>query len=365
MYHPPIKIRKGLKPLSWFYGIGVEFRHKLFDAGILKSKTYPVPVICVGNITVGGTGKTPHVEYLIRILSPEYRVAIISRGYKRKSSGFRKVEIDSTVKQVGDEPLQIKRKFPNAAVYVDANRQHAIEHLLKLPENEKPDVILLDDAYQHRYVTPSLSILLMDSKRPIYEDALLPAGNLRESQRHKSRASIVLVTKCSHAMNPIDFRIIEKGLDLFSYQALYFTSFEYKAIQPVFPDINFSSLSNETLKQKQVLLIAGIANPHPLVERLKKQTAKLHTLFYPDHHAFSKKDIIEINKQFDDIESDEKIILTTEKDAMRLRENSAIDDALQQKLYFIPIQVIFTQKKTNQEFNKKIKNHVRKYQTNS
>lgn len=350
-----------MKPFSWFYGIAVNIRHKLFDANILRSKQYPLPVISVGNITVGGTGKTPHVEHLIRILSPHYKVVVVSRGYKRKSIGFREVLTNSSARQVGDEPLQMKQKFPNTMVYVDKNRQHAIETLLKLPENEKPDVVLLDDAYQHRYVIPSLSILLVDSKRPIYEDELLPVGNLRESERYKSRAAIVMVTKCDANMKPIDLRIIAKGLDLFSYQALYFTTFEYGNPEPLFPETVQATIALEALKEKQVLLVVGIANPHPLVAKLERQTKNLTTFFYPDHHAYSKKDIVHIKKQFDTISSDDKIIVTTEKDAVRLRENRAIDNELKTKLYFIPIKVSFIEKKANQEFNKKILTHVRNY----
>lgn len=281
MYQPPVKIRKGMKPLAWLYGIGVNIRHKLFDSNILKSKKYPIPVISVGNITVGGTGKTPHVEMLVRILSPRYKVAVVSRGYKRKSHGLQKVSVTSSVKQVGDEPLQIKQKFPETTVYVDANRQHAIETLLNLPEDEKPDVVLLDDAYQHRYVTPSLSILLVDSKRPIYEDELLPAGNLREPERYKSRASIVIVTKCHPEMRPIDFRVIKKGLQLYPFQSLYFTTYDYEAIQPVFPEQAQEKISLDDLKKQASSACCRHCKSASVGSQTRKESEETCSCFLP------------------------------------------------------------------------------------
>ena len=214
----------------------MSLRNWLFDRNMLKQQSFDVPVICVGNITVGGTGKTPHIEYLIRLLSKQYKVAVLSRGYKRKGKGFRVVETNSRVQDVGDEPLQIKRKFPDTMVFVDANRVRAIERILSTERAVRPDVILLDDGFQHRHVKPSLSILLVDSNRPVFEDKL-PRRDFYESLSGKSRASIVLVTKCHPDMQPIDFRIYANGLDLFPYQQLYFTSLEYDTIRPLFPQL--------------------------------------------------------------------------------------------------------------------------------
>ncbi len=259
MDQPPSNIRRSLLPLSWLYGWGVNLRNKLYDAHILKQKKYDIPVICVGNLTVGGTGKTPHIEYLVKLLSSRYKVCVLSRGYKRKSRGFVEVEPDSDVEDVGDEPLQIKQKFPDALVVVDKNRNKAIEKILKMQEDKKPDVILMDDGYQHRSVIPSLSILLVDSNRPIFEDTLLPAGNLREPLSAKARASIVLVTKCDPQMRPIDFRIYANGLDLFPYQSLYFTSFDYGDLKPLFPDFQSEEIMLNDLRKKHVVLVTGIA----------------------------------------------------------------------------------------------------------
>ena len=177
---PSIVPRRSLQPFSWLYGIGVNVRNALFDRKILKQHSFNIPVICVGNLTVGGTGKTPHIEYLIRLLTPDYKVAVLSRGYKRRSKGFLIVDVDSHANDVGDEPLQLKQKFPEIVMVVDKNRVRAIEKILAIEKEERPDVILLDDGFQHRHVLPSLTILLVDSNRPVYEDRLLPAGYLRE-----------------------------------------------------------------------------------------------------------------------------------------------------------------------------------------
>ena len=364
MLKPHPKIRSRLIPLSWIYGFGVELRNLLFDNGILKQKEYPTPIICVGNLTVGGTGKTPHIEYLIRLLSEEFKVAVVSRGYKRKSKSLQVVETFSDVNRVGDEPLQIKLKYPDTTIVVDKDRRNAIEYLLNLEEEKKPDVILLDDGYQHRYVKPSLSVLLVDSNRPVYEDKLLPAGNLREPLIRKDRASVVIVTKCDENILPIDFRIYANGLDLFPFQALYFTSILYSSLQPVFPSDNKLCWSLDGIKEKQVLLVAGIASTKSLEDELANKTNNLHTLFFPDHHFYDKSDIKVIEKQFADLKGD-KIVVTTEKDAVRLQSLTYLSKELKERLYYIPIEVSFLEDEENESFNNKIINHVRNYQENS
>lgn len=364
MLKPQPKIVTALTPLSWVYGLAVEFRNNLFDNDILNQKEYPVPIICVGNLTVGGTGKTPHIEYIIDLLSDQFKVAVVSRGYKRKSKNLQVVKINSDVKTVGDEPLQIKMKYPDTTVIVDKVRRNAIEYLLAQERELQPDVILLDDGYQHRYVKPSLSILLVDSNRPIYEDKLLPAGRLREPLRRKDRASIVVVTKCGSDMQPIDFRIFANGLNLFPFQSLYFTSFKYNRLKSVFPAINHNSYELDDIRKKQVLLVTGIASTKPLEEKLTKKTYSLHTLFFPDHHFYEKNDIMTIEKRFAEIQGD-KIVITTEKDAVRLKTLPYLSDVLKEKLFYLPINVSFLENTENESFNKKIINHVRDYQENS
>ncbi len=367
MDSPLPEIRRSLLPLAWLYGFGVAFRNKLFDAKILKQHKFDIPIICVGNITVGGTGKTPHIEYLINLLSTRYKVAVLSRGYKRKSKGFKIVDVDSKPQDVGDEPLQIKQKYPDTLVVVDKNRRNAIEKIMSIDIEERPEVILMDDGFQHRYVTPSLSILLVDSNRPVYEDKLLPAGYLREPLKGKDRASIVIVTKCSREMQPIDFRVYENGLDLFPYQDLYFTTFDYRSITPVFSEIQPEILDPDDLRKKHVFLITGIASPKPLVEKLELKTYNLYPKFFPDHHFFNEEDIEEIENEMDllDVDDDDKIIVTTEKDAIRFKAMTSLKEELKKKLYYIPIEVMFLEKEDKESFNKKINKHVRSYQANS
>ena len=227
-----IYINKKLRPLSWLYGLGVGFRNMLFEAGILKSHTYATPVISVGNITVGGTGKTPHVEYLIRLLKDKTNLAVLSRGYKRKSRGFLLADNDSTMYDIGDEPFQIKQKFPDITVAVDKKRTRGISRLINGEAGKDIDVILLDDAFQHRYVRAGISILLVDYHRLIIYDELLPSGRLREPVGSKDRADIVIVTKCPPDIKPMDYRVITKAMALYPYQQLYFSTHEYKPRQP-------------------------------------------------------------------------------------------------------------------------------------
>ena len=227
-----IKINKWLRPLSFLYGIGVGIRNQLFELNILKSRSFTTPVISVGNITVGGTGKTPHVEYLIRLLSKEVKVAVLSRGYKRKTHGYILADESTTMRDIGDEPYQMKRKFPDIEVAVDAKRCRGIDHIIHDEKTKDTDVILLDDAYQHRYVKPGINILLVDYHRLIMYDELLPSGRLREPVESKNRADIVIVTKCPASLNPIDYRVLTKAMNLFAYQSLYFTSLRYGAPLP-------------------------------------------------------------------------------------------------------------------------------------
>lgn len=215
-----IKINEWLTPFSWLYGLGVGFRNQMFELGILKSKSYDIPVIAVGNITVGGAGKTPHVEHLVRLLHDKVKVAVLSRGYKRKSRGYVLADKQSTARDIGDEPYQMMKKFPDIHIAVDKKRCHGIDRLITDESTKDTDVILLDDAYQHRYVKPGINILLVDYHRLIIYDKLLPAGRLREPQSGKSRADIVIITKCPKDLKPMEFRVLTKALNLYPYQKL-------------------------------------------------------------------------------------------------------------------------------------------------
>lgn len=226
-------INHWLLPLSWLYAGVVKLRNKLFDWGYLRSKSFPVPILCIGNLAVGGTGKTPHTEYLIRLLSDSgFRVATLSRGYKRRTQGFLLSSPERTAEELGDEPFQMSRKFPEVTVAVDANRCRGIAQLLQL--SPTPEVILLDDAFQHRYVKAGLYILLTEYNRLWCDDAVLPAGRLREPCQGKDRAQIVIVTKCPDHLKPIDYKMVSKQLQLYPYQQIYFSRLRYGALTPLF-----------------------------------------------------------------------------------------------------------------------------------
>lgn len=361
--HPQMKVI--LYPLSWIYKIVVGIRNWMFDTGILTSRKFDIPIISIGNITVGGTGKTPHTEYLLSLLSPSMRVAMLSRGYKRQTKGFILADKDSDSKSIGDEPYQIKRKFADVLVAVDANRCRGIENLLNSVYGKEIGAIVLDDAYQHRYVEPGINILLTDYNRLITQDAFLPVGNLREPSSNKKRANIVIVTKCPDSAQPIDFRIVTKELALLPYQNLYFTRYSYGELKPVFElDIPIP-VKTELLQKNQysILLFTGIVSQHYIVEHLLKYTNNLQTIEYPDHHNFTQKDIQEIESKFAAISSPNKILITTEKDASRLISNPDISDDLRAALYYIPIEVVFLFGH-EKNFNEQIIGYVRKNKTN-
>ncbi len=358
MPHNTLHIKKWLLPLSWLYGFVVLIRNKLFDWSVLKQKSYDIPVICVGNITVGGTGKTPHIEYLIELLQSNYHVAVLSRGYKRKSKGFVLADKNSTVYMIGDEPYQIKAKFPNILVAVDSKRQRGIEKLLALPDNEKPDVILLDDAFQHRYVKPSFTILLTDHNRLMTRDKLLPAGRLREPVYYAEKANVIIVTKCPENITPLDLRLLTKDIKAYPYQCLFYTSFMYGALTPVFGK-NEGELSLKKLQNKNILIVAGIANPHPFFKKIKRSVKHAETMKYPDHYQFTSKDISEMKSRLAAKGDKEKVIIVTEKDAVRFRAMNNVDEDIKSILYYLPIHVSFVNEEDKELFNHKIVDHVR------
>ncbi|MBQ7472059.1 MAG: tetraacyldisaccharide 4'-kinase [Prevotella sp.] len=357
-----IKTNEWLRPFSWLYGFGVMLRNELFELGLLKSRSFDIPVISVGNITVGGAGKTPHVEYLIRLLQDKEKVAVLSRGYKRKSKGYQLANEHTTMKDIGDEPFQMKQKFKNVYVAVDKDRCRGITRLTTDSETKDVDVILLDDAYQHRYVKPSINILLVDYHRLIIYDKLLPVGRLREPVSEKSRADMVIITKCPKDLKPMEYRVLTKALDLYAYQDLYFTTLEYDNLHPL-----FSHKSERPLKSikptENVLLVTGIASPQHLLEDLKPFTHNIRTLNFPDHHYFSGKDIARINETFKEM-AEPKLIITTEKDAVRLKAISGFSDEVKAAIYTLPIHIKFLHKQ-DETFNTKILNYVQKNSRNS
>ena len=335
-----IKIHSSLLPLSFLYGMGVRFRNMLFDTGILESRSFPVPVISVGNITVGGAGKTPHVEYLIRLLCETKRVSVLSRGYKRRTKGYLLASSSSTSLELGDEPYQMYLKYGRQVhVAVSANRCEGIERLCSDPETKDTDVILLDDAFQHRYVKPGVNILLVDYHRLIVYDKLLPAGRLREPKDGKRRADIVIVTKCPPDLRPMDFRVITKALNLYPYQKLFFTTIEYGDLIPLFSNSRSLALS-EITSDYEVLVLSGIASPQHLLCDIQKHTENVIPMTFRDHHIFTPKDIAHINNTFDSLSS-KRIIITTEKDAARLVGLDGLSDDVRNHIYALPIKTTF------------------------
>ncbi|WP_347372984.1 tetraacyldisaccharide 4'-kinase [Aequorivita sp. Q41] len=310
--------RKLLFPFALVYGGITALRNLFFDNAWLKSKQYHFPVICVGNLSTGGTGKSPMIELLVSFLKDDYKIAVLSRGYKRKTSGYRVVLTKSAVKEVGDEPLQFKKKFPEITVAVCEDRLTGIENLQK-----DAAVILLDDAFQHRRVKASLNILLTPFYNLYSNDCLLPAGNLREPKFGAKRANIVVVTKCPENTDDSKFEAIKKKLKLKSYQSLFFSKIGYDS------EIKNEKESKplEYLNGKKFLLVTGIANPKPMVEFLKTKGLSFEEKSFPDHHNFTVAEIEALKKH--------SLLLTTEKDFMRLQGISASNE-----IYFLPIKTV-------------------------
>lgn len=360
--HNNITFNHYLAPFSFLYGIGVSIRNKLFDWGILKSKQYPVPVICIGNLAVGGTGKTPHTEYLIRLLRKKYRLAVLSRGYKRKTSGFILADEKSQSNDIGDEPYQIKMKFPDILVAVDSNRRRGIEKLLALSEETRPEVILLDDAFQHRYVSPSLSIILTDYNRLIYNDKLLPTGRLRESMSGLNRCDIVLITKCAEGIKPIEYRIMEENMKLKAHQQLFFTQIGYNNIEPVFPEHASSIKLTELESDSAIIAISGIAAPELFLKEVERYSSNVCPLIFPDHHDFGKNDIKKIDTCFQEQTNKQVLLLTTEKDAARLKNDPQVPERWKKSLYYLPIGIQFC---GENRFDEIITKHIHNIHRNS
>lgn len=332
-----------LLPLSKLYGFGVGVRNVMFKFHILRERSFDIPIISVGNIAVGGTGKTPHTEYIVNLLKYNYRVAVLSRGYKRKTRGFVLATSRSTPNDIGDEPYQIYQKFGNeVTVAVCENRCQGIEELKKVD----PDInlIILDDGFQHRYVKPAINIVLTEFSKPVYEDKLMPLGRLRESKRSLNRADIVVVTKCPDKLLPLEYRILQENLKLFPYQKLFFSRFVYPGLRPVFPE-NVNPKQIPTLNwlshNDTLLALSGIANPRPFVKFLKMHQARVKVKVFPDHHKFTRKDLAAIEDKFRQMPGENRFIITTEKDAVRLANNPYFPQHLKPYTFYQPIEVEF------------------------
>jgi tetraacyldisaccharide 4'-kinase len=349
-----------LYPFSLIYGFIVSFRNTLFNLKILKSKYFNFPVISIGNITVGGTGKTPHVEYLTRMLQKEFKVSVLSRGYKRKSKGMHIASHNPLTSEIGDEPAQIKYKFPDIEVAVNANRVNGVEVLIERGN----DLVILDDAFQHRYITPGLSILLVDFNRRIDNSYLLPFGNLRENASEIRRADIIIISKTPLDIKPIDRRVIIEQLKPLPYQELFFTGLKYGQITSVY-DNNLLIPEDFYLNHEiyTILVVTGIAYSRPFIDYMRGFSADIIQLEFPDHSSYTKVRLNKIVSAFSEIRNENKIILTTEKDAVKLRELTEINIILTQNMYFIPVEVVLIDKEM--EFSNKIIDYVRKNKRNN
>lgn len=328
-------LRKILLPFSLLYGGVMTVRNIFYDRKLLKSYGFSTSIICVGNLSVGGTGKTPMIEYLLRLLLPEYRLATLSRGYGRKTRGYRELKGNEPVEEVGDEPLQFKVKFPQVQIAVDEDRRNGIE---KLISDYHPDVILLDDAFQHRKVRAGLNILLTDHNNLYAEDFILPAGNLREPRSGASRAQIIVVTKCPAELSLKDQEEIKAKLRPEKDQSLYFSYIKY-AEEIKNEDV---SIPLQALQNKKFTLLTGIAKPESLVAFLRSKGLDFQHFKFPDHHNFTKSELREIAKA--------TTILTTEKDYMRVK------DLDHKRVFYIPIEMDFLSNK--EAFDEQIRSFI-------
>ncbi len=347
-----------LYPIAWIYGIVIAVRNHLFDTNVLKRKSYNIPIISVGNITMCGTGKTPHTEYLIRLLKNSCKTAVLSRGYKRLTKGYVLATDKTEMKDIGDEPFQMHQKFPDVTVAVCEKRCEGVERLM---DEEKVEAIILDDAYQHRYIEPGLSILLVDFNRPIARDHLLPVGMLREPMSAKKRADIIVVTKCPRDISPLDIRVCTNDIRVLAFQKLFFSTMDYSPLEPLFQQ-ELPKIPLFDLKKMNVLLVTAIGSPEQIIKDLEPYGAKFKELHYRDHHQFTEKEVYEINETFSFMPSP-KIMITTEKDATRLQNLNGFSLDIKKSAYTLPINVRILLDQ-EEEFNQIVLDYVFKDSTN-
>jgi len=330
----------------------------LYDLGVFKSISFEpnIKTISIGNLSVGGTGKSPHTEYITSLLlstrKKEEGIAILSRGYKRKTKGFVLADNHSTVSDIGDEPMQMKSKFTDVAIAVDENRVHGIKQLQSKVSHLQ--VVLLDDAYQHRRLSPGLSILLTPVDRLYTKDFPMPMGRLRESHKESRRADIIIVTKGHKTITPIEKRVIKADLSPETYQQVYFSYIQYQSIVP----LHNREFKHSLNKKTSVLLFTGIASDEHLYYHVKLKSRNFKHLAFKDHHTFKRSDIVKIKKAFDLLYGPVKILLTTEKDAIRIKNSKIAADLLDLPLYYIPINIGFDTQ-DQEALNQQILNYVR------
>lgn len=341
-----------LFPFSLIYGLVIIARNYFYGSGIFKSTKFDLPVIVIGNLEVGGAGKSPMTEYLIQLLKPNYKLATLSRGYGRETKGFFYADKNSTAKAVGDEPLQFKQKFPNITVAVCESRVIGVKKL-----QQEHDLILLDDAYQHRALQPGFSILLFDYGKLNEPHLLLPAGNFREPFSGRKRADVIVVSKCPPQLSAENQQQVLKKMKLLPHQHLFFTSIIYLPLQPVITAGDASFIDQKTT----IFLLTGIANPKPLLLHLRKHSNHVIHYKYPDHHQFTSKNISKLAEDFKANAANKKLIITTEKDAQRLQEPASQKSLAGLPVLVAPISISFLND-AGPAFEQLIENYVRKYQ---
>jgi tetraacyldisaccharide 4'-kinase len=344
-----------LLPFALLYWLAIGLRNWLYDKKILKSAEFGLPLICVGNLSVGGTGKSPMVEYLVELLKNRYRIATLSRGYKRKTRGYLLANEHTTALDIGDEPMQFHLKFPGVPVAVGEERIEAIPQLL----HDRPDteVIILDDAFQHRSIKAGLNILLTDYNNLFTRDFLLPTGDLRDQKKSYKRAEVIIVTKCKPGLTEEERQKLVNEIKPLPHQQIFFTSIAYGELHHV-----ISGLTGSFSRSAEILLVSGIANPRPLKKMLEEHSNIYHLLQYSDHHIFTIDDLKEIRTKYDELTSAEKIILTTEKDAVRLQKFSNEIEGL--PFFVIPVrhQFLFNGGKV---FDDLVTNFITNFKTQS
>ncbi|UCJ09182.1 tetraacyldisaccharide 4'-kinase [Chitinophaga pendula] len=324
-----------LYPFSMLYGLIMWIRNRLYDNGALTAVEFEIPTIAVGNLSVGGTGKTPHVEYLIRLLKQFMPIATLSRGYNRRTKGFVLAGPNTTAAEIGDEPMQFHQKFPDISVCVGEERMLAIPELL----GERPYIatVLLDDAFQHRSIKPGLNIMLTDYSRLFTRDHIVPFGRLREGRNGYHRADCIIVSKCPPTLSTADQAALRKEIAPLPHQQLFFTSLQYGQQYPMLPLASLPPVSADTT----ILLVCGIARPEPLVQHLKENYRQVFLLPFADHHYYTNGDLEKIQRELEDLPGQQKLIVTTEKDAVRLSLLQEQITARNWQIAIIPVEISF------------------------
>ena len=350
-------LRLLLFPFSFLYALVVIMRNWAYDMGIFKSRRFKTPIISVGNLAVGGAGKSPMTEYLVSLLKDEYKLATLSRGYGRRTKGFLTVKTSSLAEDIGDEPLQFKKKFPEITVAVCEDRVEGIKEL-----NQHHELIIMDDAYQHRAVKPGFSILLFDYSSLHKHQWFLPTGDLRESLSGRKRADVIVITKAPTSLSNKERRTLRDKVAPFPHQEVFFSSLEYASLKRIFdskPDFKIGDIQPHTV----VFLLTGIANPAPLLEYLKQFSRNIISLEYGDHHQFTRKNIAKLVKEFKAADSIDKLIITTEKDAQRLSSYHVQELLRPLPVYYLPVKALI-QPPGDRRFNDLIREYVRKHTVN-